>query len=58
MRFFAENMNWMITSLIAKWGIDQLTAKAVSVTLGSSSAKADPGQLDRGRFQFIVPIEK
>jgi RHS repeat-associated protein len=26
--------NWMTTVLIAKWGIDQVTGKAVSVTLG------------------------
>jgi RHS repeat-associated protein len=26
--------NWMVTALIAKWGIDQLTRKAVSVSLG------------------------
>ena len=29
--------NWMVTALIAKWGIDQLTAKAVSVTLGQDT---------------------
>src|SRR5882724_3524813 len=28
--------NWVITALVAKWGIDQLTAKAVSITLGNS----------------------
>ncbi len=29
--------NWETTALIAKWGIDQLTAKAVSVTLGKDT---------------------
>ena len=29
--------NWMVTALIAKWGIDQLTAKAVSVSLGKDT---------------------
>ncbi len=33
--------NWLTTALIAKWGVDQLTAKAVSVTLGQNT------------FQFI-----
>ncbi len=31
--------NWMTTVLIAKWGIDQLTAKAVSVTLGKDTVQ-------------------
>ena len=26
--------NWMVTALIDKWGIDQITGKAVSITLG------------------------
>jgi YD repeat-containing protein len=26
--------NWMVTALIAKWGIDQLTSNAVSISLG------------------------
>ena len=29
--------NWAVTALIAKWGIDQLTAKAVSVSLGKDT---------------------
>ena len=29
--------NWLTTALIAKWGIDQLTAKAVSVSLGQDT---------------------
>ena len=29
--------NWMVTALITKWGIDQLTGKAVSVTLGKDT---------------------
>lgn len=29
--------NWLTTALIAKWGIDQLTAKAVSVTMGKDT---------------------
>ena len=29
--------NWMVTALIAKWGIDQLTAKAVSVSMGQDT---------------------
>ncbi len=33
----ADSKNWMVTALIAKWGIDQLTAKAVSVTLGKDT---------------------
>ena len=28
--------NWTVNALIAKWGIDQLTAKAVSVSLGQN----------------------
>ena len=31
--------NWMVTALIAKWGIDQLTAKAVSVILGNDTVQ-------------------
>lgn len=29
--------NWMVTDLIAKWGIDQLTGKAVSISLGKDT---------------------
>ena len=29
--------NWLTTALIAKWGVDQLTAKAVSVSLGQDT---------------------
>jgi RHS repeat-associated protein len=29
--------NWMVTFLITKWGIDQITAKAVSVSLGKDT---------------------
>jgi hypothetical protein len=29
--------NWLVTVLIAKWGIDQLTAKAVSITMGKDT---------------------
>jgi RHS repeat-associated protein len=31
--------NWVITALISKWGIDQLTGKAVSVSLGKDTVQ-------------------
>jgi RHS repeat-associated protein len=31
--------NWLVTTLIAKWGIDQLTAKAVSITMGKDTVQ-------------------
>ena len=31
--------NWMVTALIAKWGLDQITDKAVSVTLGKDTVQ-------------------
>lgn len=34
-----EAKNWMVTALIAKWGVDQLTAKAVSVALGRDTVQ-------------------
>lgn len=35
--FAASTKNWMMTALIAKWGVDQLTRNGVSVTLGKDS---------------------
>jgi RHS repeat-associated protein len=35
----ADPKNWMTTVLIAKWGIDQITAKAVSVSLGKDTVQ-------------------
>ncbi|MDR3562927.1 MAG: RHS repeat-associated core domain-containing protein [Negativicutes bacterium] len=35
----SDPKNWMTTDLIAKWGIDQLTAKAVSISLGKDTVQ-------------------
>lgn len=29
--------NWVMTALIAKWGVDQITGKAISITLGDKT---------------------